>query len=121
MPTTAPSSPNVAAPRERHKDPRDNWLLVHQMGEGPEDWWRRGRGREEDEEDAKGKEEPGFLEFLPSEPVPRASRAINRTQAHTGLQPWSPEMCSRAMAHQALELKPYYGTCNTSATIHLIS
>lgn len=109
----SPIRPQRGCPRERHKDPRDKRPLVHQMGEGPEDWWRRGRGREEDEEDAKGKEEPGFLEFLPSEPVPRASRAISRTRAHTGLQPWSPEMCFWAMAHQALEPKPYYRTCNT--------
>ena len=61
------------------KDPRDNWLLVHQMKEGPEDWMRGGRGGEEDEEDAKEKEELGFLEFLPSEPVSGVSWAINRT------------------------------------------
>lgn len=38
------------------------------MEEGPEDWWRGRRGGEEDEQGAKGKEEPGFLEFLPPQP-----------------------------------------------------
>lgn len=78
MPTTAPSGPSVAAPKGC-KDPRDNWLLVHQMEEGPEAWMRGGWGGEEEEGDVKGKEELGFLEFLPSEPVSRMIWAINRT------------------------------------------
>lgn len=47
------------------------------MKEGPEDWM--GGGGEEDEENTKGQEELGFLEFLPSEPISRVSWAINRT------------------------------------------
>lgn len=68
MPKTAPSGPSVAVPKGC-KDPRDNWLLVHQMKEGPEDWMRGGWEGGEDEEDAKGQEELGFLKFLPSELV----------------------------------------------------
>lgn len=41
------------------------------MREGPDDWWRGGWGGEEDEESANGKEEPGFPEFLPPQPMPR--------------------------------------------------
>lgn len=62
------SGPDLAA-LEGHQDPRDNWPLVHRMGEGPEDWLGGGWGREEDEENAKGKEQPGFLGFLPPEPM----------------------------------------------------
>ena len=51
------------------------------MGEVPGDWWRRGRGGEVEveEDDAKGKEELGFLEFLPPEPTPKSEPGNNRT------------------------------------------
>lgn len=82
MPATAPSGPTTAVPK-RHKDLRDNWPLVPQMGEVPGDWWRRGRGGEGEveEDDAKGKEELGFLEFLPPEPTPKSKPGNNQNLA----------------------------------------
>lgn len=74
------------------------------MGEVPGDWWRRGRGGEEEveEDDAKGKEELGFLEFLPPEPTPKSELGNNQNLgAHRTLVLGTQDMCIWAMAHQA--------------------
>ena len=39
----------------------------------------RGGEMEVEEDDAKGKEELGFLEFLPPEPTPKSEPGNNRT------------------------------------------
>lgn len=73
------------------------------MGEEPEDWWRGRRGGEEEEEDAKGKGELGFLEFLPLEPTSRheLGHKQNLSTCRTlALESW--RVCLWVMAHQAL-------------------
>lgn len=88
---TAPSRPNVAtlpslplpslAP-QRHKDPRNSWPLVHQMREGPEDWWRRGRRRGGGgRRMPRGRRNQDSWNFCLLSQRPRASWAINRTLA----------------------------------------
>lgn len=62
-------------------------------------------GREEVEEDAKAKEEPGFLKFLPPEPTSRAELGNKQNLGtHRTLAVDSWDMRFWEMAHQALGL-----------------
>lgn len=91
------------------------------MGEVPGDWWRRGRGGEEEveEDDAKGKEELGFLEFLPPEPTPKSELGNNQNLgAHRTLALGTQDVylgngSPGTGAAEAQSPTPYYGIHNT--------